>query len=108
MYVPYFSDDFEKHLKKLTKRDNNLKKRILGKVEEMKNDPYRNSKEYIADLKGKRKMRVGAYRLVYAVCEDCRAKGYEVLNQCFECESKKDNSIVYFDVIHRPHGYDEL
>lgn len=95
-------------MKKLTKRDNDLKKRILKKVEEMKALPYRKSKEYTADLKGKRKMRVGDYRLVYAVCEDCRAKEYERLNQCFGCEAMKDNSIVYFDVIHRPHGYDEL
>lgn len=108
LYVSYFSDDFKKHLKKLTKRDSNLKQRILKKVEEMQNDPFRNSKEYIADLKGKRKMRVGDYRLIYAVCKDCRAKEYEKINNCHKCESKKEDSIVYFDVIHRPHGYDEL
>jgi mRNA-degrading endonuclease RelE of RelBE toxin-antitoxin system len=108
LYVPYFTDDFDKHFKKLTKKDNSLRHRILAKIDEMKKELPRNPIEYIGDLKGKWKMRVGDYRLLYAYCKDCRAKGYERLNECLECKSKDDTSIVYFDVIHRSDGYDDL
>ena len=80
----------------------------MNKVEEMRNDPIRNSIELNYDLKGKRRVRIGDYRLIYAVCLDCRQKGYTKFNQCYDCKSHNDNSIVYFDVIHRPHGYDDL
>lgn len=108
MYVPFFSDDFKKHLEKLTKRDIVLKKRVADQIEEMKNDPFRNSIELDYELKGKRRIRVGDYRLIYAVCIDCRKKGYTKFNQCYECESKNDNAIVFFDIIHRSKGYDYL
>ncbi len=108
MYDAYFSDDFEKHFRKLTKRDGNLRNRLLSKIEEMKTEPPIRSIEYIGDLKGKWKMRVGDYRLLYAYCEDCKAKHYEKFNQCLDCETKDNDSIVYFDVIHREDGYDNL
>jgi len=107
LYVAYFSDDFKKHLNKLTKRDTLLKKRILEKIEEMKNNPLRNSTELSGDFKGKHRIRVGDYRLIYAPCDDCRKKNYEKFNNCFGCDSRQSNSIVYFDVLHRSsHGYD--
>jgi len=108
LYVPFFSDDFKKHLDKLTRKDNVLKKRIMNEVEEMKNDPYRNSIELDYDLKGKRRVKVGDYRLIYAVCEDCRKKGFTRFNQCYECKSHGDDSLIYFDLIHRSQGYDNL
>lgn len=74
----------------------------------MRAEQPRNPIEYVADLKGKWKMRVGNYRMVYAYCEDCIAKGYDRLNQCYDCDSKNDNSIVFFDVFHRSKGYDDV
>jgi mRNA-degrading endonuclease RelE of RelBE toxin-antitoxin system len=108
LYVPFFSDDFNKNFRKLTKKDNNLKNRIMQQVEEMKIDPFRNSIELEYDLKGKRRIRVGDYRLIYAVCDDCRKKGYDRLNQCYECGSKGNDAMVFFDIIHRSQGYDRL
>jgi len=80
----------------------------MNKIEDMKQDPYRNSIELIYELKGKRRVRIGDYRLIYAVCEECRKRGYIQFNQCYNCESKEDNSIIFFDIIHRPKGYDIL
>jgi len=74
----------------------------------MKSEKPRKPIEYVGDLKGKWKMKVGDYRLLFAYCEDCRAKGYERFNQCYECKSKNNDAIIYFDVIHRSNGYDEL
>jgi mRNA-degrading endonuclease RelE of RelBE toxin-antitoxin system len=108
LYVPFFSDDFKKHLEKLTRRDNVLNKRIINQIEDMKNDPYRNSIELSYELKGKRRVKVGDYRLIYAVCSDCRKKGYVKFNQCYDCKSKDDNTIIFFDVFHRSKGYDFL
>lgn len=108
MYVPFFSEDFKKHLEKLTKRDNILENRITNQIEDMKTDPFRNSIELTHELKGKRRVKVGDYRLVYAVCEECRKKGYENFNGCYDCESKPVNSIIFFDVFHRSKGYDLL
>lgn len=107
MYDAYFSDDFNEHFKKLTKKDAALRERLKEKIEEMKLEKPRNSIEYIADLKGKWKMRVGDYRMLYAYCEDCKLKRYERLNQCHDCQAKDNNAIVFFDVFHRSKGYDE-
>jgi len=108
LYDAYFTDDFDKHFKKLTKKDGQLKNRLKTRIEEMKLEKPINPLEYTADLKGMWKMIVGDYRMLYAYCEDCRAKGYERFNQCFQCKEKDDSAIVYFDVIHRSEGYDNL
>jgi mRNA-degrading endonuclease RelE of RelBE toxin-antitoxin system len=108
LYVPFFTDAFDKHFKKLVKKDNQLKQQILAKIEEMKKEPSPQPIKYLYDLKGKWKMRIGHYRLLYAYCKDCRKEGFERLNHCVDCNSKNDDSIVYFDVIHRGNGYDDL
>jgi len=107
LYVAKFSDDFNENFRKLTKKDGTLKERLLSRIEEMKVEKPINALEYVADLKGKWKERVGDYRMPYAYCEDCRKKGYERLNSCVGCESNNDNVIVFFDVFHRSKGYDE-
>jgi mRNA-degrading endonuclease RelE of RelBE toxin-antitoxin system len=108
LYVPHFTEYFDKHFRKLTKKDNNLRQKILAEIDEMKKEPPRHPIEYLYDLKGKWKMKLGDYRLLYAYCKDCRTKSYERLNRCVGCDSKDDNAIVYFDVIHRSDGYDDL
>lgn len=107
MYVAYFSDDFRKHLDKLTKRNSALKERILLKIQEMMNNPYRNSEELTGKFEGKRRIYVGkaGYRLIYSICEDCRKKHYETFNSCLDCQKRDNNSVVFFDVLHRSKGY---
>ena len=83
------------------------KERILSNIEEMMNDPFRNSEELTGKFKGKRRVYVGraGYRLIYSICEECRAKDYESFNLCFDCQKRDNNSIVFFDVSHRSKGY---
>ena len=107
MYAAYFSDDFRKHLDKLTKKNITLKDRILSKIEEMMNNPFRNSEELIGKFKGKRRVYVGkaGYRLIYSICEECREKHYETFNSCLDCQKRNNNSVVFFDVLHRSKVY---
>ena len=107
MFEVYFTQDFRKHLEKLTKRDLTLKERILLKIEDMMNDPLRNSEELVGAFKGKRRMYVGkaGHRLIYAVCKECREKNYKSFNSCLDCGSKDDSTVVFFDVIRRSEGY---
>jgi mRNA-degrading endonuclease RelE of RelBE toxin-antitoxin system len=107
LYIAKFSDDFNEHFKKLTKKDGVLKERLKSKIEEMKAEKPIDAIEYIGDLKGKWKVRVGDYRMPYAYCEDCKLKHYERFNECFGCDSKSSNTVVFFDAFHRSKGYDE-
>ncbi len=106
MFTAFFSDDFQKHLEKLTKRDGALKKRLLQRIQEMTTEKPASQIGYIGDLKGKWKMRVGDYRLIYAYCEDCRKYKHEILNECYRCFEKDDTNLVFFDVIHRSNDYE--
>lgn len=102
VYDAFFTHDFDKHFKKFAKRDPILEKRVREKIKEMQNsDPLRNSIELQGDFKGKRRVRIGEHRLIYEACCDCRGKGYEKFNRCVECKSRTDDSIVYFDILHR-------
>lgn len=80
----------------------------MSQIEEMRENPFRNSIELDYELKGKRRIKVGDYRLIYAVCSDCRKKGYEKINQCYDCKLKGEDAMVFFDVFHRSKGYDFL
>ena len=91
----------------MTKKDGVLKGRLKARIDEMKADKPINDIEYIGDLKGKWKARVGDYRMPYAYCEDCKLEHYERFNECFGCGSKSNNTIVFFDAFHRSKGYDE-
>ena len=68
----------------------------------------RNSEELTAAFKGKRRMYIGkaGYRLIYSVCKECRGKGYGKNNSCLDCNSKDDDAVVFFDIIHRSNAYD--
>lgn len=106
LYVPYFSDDFEKNLKKLTRRSTVLRKRIQQKIDEMCDGIFGDTIDLAGNRgKGKSRVRMGNYRLIYAVCSECRENGYQMFNGCYDCEIKDDDSIIYFDVIHRSSEY---
>lgn len=108
-YDGYFVPDFSKNLEKLTRRNLELKRRIDKKIREMRNDPFRGSIHLVGKGTGKRRVYVaGDYRLIYAVCHECREKGHNSINQCIDCEQKSNNSIIYFDVEHRKHAYNDF
>jgi mRNA-degrading endonuclease RelE of RelBE toxin-antitoxin system len=106
LFTPFFGDDFKKHLDKLTKKDGNLKKRLLERINEMSAEKPLSQIGYIGELKGKWKMRVGDYRLIYAYCDDCKKHKHQFLNSCYGCGAKEDNALIFFDVIHRSNDYE--
>ncbi len=60
---------FSKYFRKLVRRDAHLNERAKSKIENMMEDPFRNSQELTAAFKGKRRMYLGkaGYRLIYCV-----------------------------------------
>jgi len=107
MLNAFFTKDFQKHLKKFSKRSALLKERVREKMEGLMDDPLRNSEELTGDFKGKRRIYVGksGFRVIYSVCNECREKNYERFNSCFDCKDRDNNSIVFFDIIRRSQGY---
>lgn len=107
MYKPYFKDHFAGSLRKLTKRNTILKKRVESKIKDMLNDPYHNSKELVGQFKGKRTIYVGkaGYRIVYVICEECRIKSYQRFNQCIDCNKKEKEAIIFWDIQPRNVAY---
>jgi len=107
MYVPFFTEHFKRSLKKLTKRNNILKKRVQMKVNDICNDPYHNSVELTAKFKGKRRVYVGksGYRIIYTICKECRMKNYQRFNLCSDCEQKGDEAIIFWDIQPRNVAY---
>lgn len=84
----------------------NLKNRLLERIKEMTIEQPHSQIGYIGDLKGKWKMRVGDYRLIYAYCKDCQTNNYQKYNLCLECSIKGDDALIFFDVIHRSNDYE--
>jgi mRNA-degrading endonuclease RelE of RelBE toxin-antitoxin system len=106
LFIPFFGDDFKKHLDKLTKKDGTLKNRLLERIGEMSKEQPQSQIGYVGELKGKWKMRVGDYRLIYAYCQDCKKHKHQNHNMCYGCSTKADNALIFFDVIHRSNDYD--
>jgi len=106
LFTSVVSDHFKKHFDKLTKKDNMLKKRLTDKIKEMCIAKPEGQTELVGILKGKYRIRVGDYRLIYAYCEDCKKHNYQIYNKCYECSTKSDDTLVLFDVIHRSNDYD--
>jgi mRNA-degrading endonuclease RelE of RelBE toxin-antitoxin system len=108
VYKPWFTQDFRKHFEKLVRKDTQLEQRIKSKIEDMMEDPFRNSQELTAAFKGKRRMYVGkaGYRLIYCICKECKNKKYPE-RACADCKEKDNDAIVFFDILHRSTAYDQ-
>jgi mRNA-degrading endonuclease RelE of RelBE toxin-antitoxin system len=105
VFISFFSDKFREPLKKLTKKDEHLKKRLLDQIMEMEKEPPFSQVSLIGDFTGKWKMRVGDYRLLYAYCQDCKKHKHQSYNNCLDCNTKKDNTLIFFEVFHRSNDY---
>jgi len=104
-YVPYQTDRFAKSLSKL---DKPIRTRVIKAIdEEITVEPYR-SDPLAYSLKGKREYRVGDYRIIFAICEECRAKRFERFNGCSDCKRHGRNDLILFDVGHRGRILDEM
>jgi hypothetical protein len=72
-----------------------LRKQVLDKIENLKNDPYHNTKFMKGQHKYRRKARLNdADRLAFVICEECRELGHARYNRCSDCATTPENTIV--------------
>ena len=99
LYKPQFADDVKTYA--------SLKKQIEKKVESILEDPYHNTepleKKAGHDLRGLRSKRVDKnFRIIFAICEECRKLFPEKEKPCRYCDSTiPAKSVIFFTV--RPH-----
>jgi mRNA-degrading endonuclease RelE of RelBE toxin-antitoxin system len=96
--------EFSKAFHKL---DKNAQKLIDKAIQEiLVLQPYESKRLVSHEFKGKRSLRKGDYRIIFAVCEECRTLGEVYLNKCENCYEHKASDVVLFVCGHRKHIYD--
>jgi len=61
--------EFERSFRDLTKKDKQLRERIIKSIEKLKDNPYL-GKPLSRNLAGLRSLRVGKYRVIYKIDEE--------------------------------------
>jgi mRNA-degrading endonuclease RelE of RelBE toxin-antitoxin system len=96
--------EFSKAFRKL---DKNTQKIIDKTIQfELTLQPYESKRLVASEFRGKRSFRKGDYRIIFAVCEECRLMGLVHLNACENCNKHATNDIILFVCGHRKHIYD--
>jgi mRNA-degrading endonuclease YafQ of YafQ-DinJ toxin-antitoxin module len=95
-YTAVYSPDFPKTFQKYSA----IKVSIQKKVEQILQDPLGPQTEPLGhDLVGLRSAPVKkSFRLIFAVCEECRRLGHSAVNNCFDCASQPDNTVYFFTI----------
>lgn len=108
-YACYFTESFQKQLKKLTKKDKKLRNRIEDKIIDLSTHPKHNTDVLLGHpALGKRKIRIGQYRMVFKICIECRENGYDTEENCIDCTKRDDNSLVFFLIDKRKKIYNDV
>lgn len=96
--------EFSKAFRKL---DNNVQEVIENVIQDvLLRQPYESKRLVSPQLKGKRTLRKGDYRILFAICEECRKQHEERINNCRDCGRYEANSIMVFLCGSRKHIYD--
>ena len=102
-YQCFRTDEFNRSFRKL---DSSIQKIIDKAIREVLfNQPYKSKKLVSPELKSKRSLRAQDYRVVFAICEECRESNYMRLNGCKDCKKHGTNDIIMFTCTHRKHAY---
>lgn len=103
-YRVFQTDEFYREFRKL---DPQVQKMLDNAIQEILfHHPYE-SKILKGNLKGKRSLRVRNYRIVFAICEECRENNYVRLNGCKDCKKHGRNDIIMFTCGPRSEVYEE-
>jgi mRNA-degrading endonuclease RelE of RelBE toxin-antitoxin system len=103
-YNLYKTDVFVKSFRKL---DRNVQKMLDSTIKNtLSAAPFETKKLVSPELKGKRSLRKGDYRIIFAVCEECTKLNEARLNRCENCSRHEPSDIVIFMCGHRKHIYD--
>lgn len=90
----------------ILRMDNKMRKRIdKAIVEVLLENPYKSKRVVSQEHKGKRTHRVGDYRIIFAICEECRKFGFATLVGCKDCKKHGSNHIILFSVSRRNIAY---
>jgi mRNA-degrading endonuclease RelE of RelBE toxin-antitoxin system len=86
--------------------DNPIRKRIdKAIIDVLSENPYKSKRVSAQEHKGKRIHRVGDYRIIFAICEECRKLGFTVIVRCKDCKKHGSNHVILFSVSHRAIAY---
>jgi mRNA-degrading endonuclease RelE of RelBE toxin-antitoxin system len=89
------------------KLDKNAQKLIDKAIQEiLVLQPYESKRLVSPEFRGKRSLRTGDYRIIFAVCEECRALGEVHVNKCENCYEHRTSDVILFVCGHRKHIYD--
>ena len=94
--TPKFKRPFEKNFKKLSQEN---KIRIKHAVDDILMYPKRNSKFAKGQWRCKRERRVGALRIMYSYCRECREESHISINDCPDCDESDDETVVFWTII---------
>ena len=102
-YIYYPTVHFKVRLERIKQRDPSGHIRIKEVINRLLDFPDDADGRMVGIHHGKYKKYVGrsAYRLIYYFCELCRKKNRELAVRCEQCDSIKDNSVVFFEVYHK-------
>ncbi|MGB9694343.1 MAG: type II toxin-antitoxin system RelE family toxin [Caldisericaceae bacterium] len=103
-YRVFQTDEFAREFRKLGPQVQKLLDNAIREI--LFNRPY-SSKVLKENLKGKRSLRVGNYRIIFAICEECRKENYVQLNGCKDCKKHGTNDIIMFTCGPRSKVYEE-
>ena len=102
-HAAYETAEFRKSYGRL---DGSVRAHIDRSLPRLLDDPFHNTKTLNFPFTGKRSFRIGKCRIIFAVCGECRSHHWQEHNQCSECLSRPDRSIVLFTLGLRKNVYD--
>ena len=101
-YNLHKTDAFVKSFRKL---DHNVQKMLDKTIHDVLSvTPFESKRLLSPNLRGKRSLRSGNYRIIFSICEECRQ--LHDRNNCFNCNQYgTKNNVVIFMVGHRKNIY---
>ncbi len=98
--------EFLDRLAKLRKRNRLAAERIDHRLEDLAEDPFRNTKTDLDPQGPGRIARVGDHRIIYRYCKDCRQIGAYKKVKCVDCAQCADETVKAFTFDDRDIVYD--
>lgn len=104
LYTLNKTDTFVKSFRKL---DGNVQEMLDKTVRDaLSMEPFKTKRLVSPELKGKRSLRKGDFRIIFSICQECRKLGETRINNCTDCQMHEENNIIIFDCRRRKHAYE--
>lgn len=106
-YKPVFKQEFVHILSSRKKKDIEFIKAIKEAVPKILANPYLNDTWMSYEYAGMHKKYVkgpSGYRILFAICGECRKLGHDKRLLCEDCNQKNDSVVVFFKAYKKPEG----